>query len=192
MVLLTNDALAEHRRRQRENGFTFPLVATSLGLEETLEARVRGLELFDKAAIKQLPVDVQAAVWEAIQVSQREQKLMAEFKGSPETFDAFSERGRHLIEVANVFVIAAFVEPRVVATEAELAEQPGAWWIENIHTDDRIEFMQLSNSTDAGVSKKLKMFRPGPAPDVADEPALPVATEPAPDMGDVRNNVQPG
>lgn len=117
---------------------------------------------------------------------------MAEFKGSPETFDVFSERGRHLIEVANVFVIAAFVEPRVVKTEAELAEHPGSWWVENIHTDDRIEFMQLSNSTDAGVSKKLKMFRPGPAPVVADEPALPVAPEPAPDMGDVRDNVQSG
>jgi hypothetical protein len=161
--VISREAVLEHRRKQQDIGFTFPLAATSLGMDEPIRARVRRLSLLDKAAVDRLSQDAQELVWAGIKVM-RDERKRRERSGDdeiePETLEESLAQSEKTMPAANAFCVASFIEPRLVATQREVAQVPGSWWVEDIHEDDRLAFWIACNDSSSDQAKRLKMFRP--------------------------------
>jgi hypothetical protein len=169
--LPSRDALLDHQRRQREDGYTFPLAATSLGMDTMILARVRRLSTTDRAAIEALPTAVQETVWSGIKAFAASIKDGQDAQSLIEAAAKNDEQRK----AADGFCIAAFIEPPLVATEAELATNPGAYLVTDIAAEDRISFMYACLDADSVQAKQLKMFRPK-----SPEHVSPVAAQPNP------------
>jgi len=169
--LPTRDALREHKLRVLEDGYEFPLAATSLVYGQKLTARAHRLSTTDKAAIDALPTTLQDTVWSGI-------KQFAELVKDgrePASLAEAAARNDEIRKAANGFCIAAFIEPRLVATEAELAGNPGAYVVDDIEAEDRISFMYACLDADSAQAKQLRPFRRERAHDVPHDAAVPVA-----------------
>jgi hypothetical protein len=160
--LISRDALLEHRRKQREDGYLYPLNATSIGLDETLTAHVRRLNLTDRAAIDLLPQDVQAVVWEGVKEFDRLQKA-SKGKDAPESLKDAVANNEQSMKAADAFCIASFISPKLVATEADLASNPEAWVVTDVAAEDRIGWFMVCVDADSARAKNLKLFRRKPS-----------------------------
>ena len=165
-TLPTRTALLEHRRRQQEDGFLFPLAATSVGMDETLQARVRRLNTTDRASIEMLPSAVQDTVFSGMKAFEKEQKA-AEEAGKPGSLSDVVLSNQRVLLAADAVCIAAFIEPKLVATEDELAANPGAYTVNDIAAEDRISFFMACADADSASARQLKTFRHKPAESVA-------------------------
>jgi hypothetical protein len=173
LKFISRDALLEHRRRQREDGYLFPLTATSIGLDETMTAHVRRLNLTDRAAIDLLPKDVQGVVWEGVKEFDKLQKASKAGRDSPDSLDEAILNNEKSMKAADAFCIAAFIEPRLVATEADLTD--GAYVVTDIAAEDRIGLFMICVDADSARAKNLKLFRRKPHADVSNGTAGPMA-----------------
>lgn len=162
-TLPTRAALLEHRRRQTEDGYLFPLAATSIGMDDLLQARVRRLNTTDRASIEQLPQAAQEIVWRGMKEFEAEQKKLTEQGKADSLIEAVTSNEKVLL-AANALVIAAFIEPVIVATEAEVRD--GAWTVDDVAAEDRISFFFACADADSASAKQLKLFRPKPSVDV--------------------------
>ncbi len=176
LKFISRDALLEHRRRQREDGYLFPLTATSIGLDEPLVAHVRRLNLTDRAAIDLLPQDVQGVVWEGVKEFDKLQKANRAGKDSPDSLDEAILNNEKSMKAADAFCIAAFIEPKLVATEADLPANGAAYVVTDIAAEDRIGLFMVCVDADSARAKNLKMFRRQPSPAVQNGATRPVAT----------------
>lgn len=168
--LPSRDALADLQRRQREDGFLYPLAATSMGQDKVFEARVRRLNTTDRAAIEMLPTAVQSVVWDGIKAYQ---KLVKESKDAESLMET-ALQNQEMLKSANAYCAAAFIDPPLVLTEAELATKPDAYVVDDIAEEDRLSFFMACLDADSPAARNLKMFRPEPSPDVPTVPARPV------------------
>ena len=167
----SRDQLIEQKRLTNENGYTFPLAATSIVQGTDLTARVRRLSTTDRASINALPTAIQETVWAGIQKFAD----MVNDGGKPDSLIEAATRNDEIRKAADGFCIAAFIEPRLVATEADLTGNPGAYLVSDIEAEDRISFMYACLDADSAQAKQLKTFRPKPSQHVS-----PVAPEPNP------------
>lgn len=165
--LPTRDALADLQRRQREDGFLYPLAATSIGEDKVFEARVRRLNTTDLAAIEMLPQAMQAVVWAGIKAFQ---KLQKDTKDAESLMEA-GLQNQDLLKTADAYCIAAFIDPPLVATEAELATSPEAYWVKAIAGEDRLSFFFACMDADQTSARRLRSFRPEAAQYVPGRPA---------------------
>lgn len=168
--LPTRTALLEHRRRQQEDGFTFPLAATSVGMDDLIHARVRRLNTTDRASIEMLPTAVQDTVFSGMKAFEKEQKA-AEEAGKPESLGEVVLSNQRVLLAADAVCMAAFIEPVLVKSETELSQHPGAWLVSDIAEEDRISFFMACADADSASARQLKTFRPKPTESV---PAGPV------------------
>jgi hypothetical protein len=173
LKFISRDALLEHRRRQREDGYLFPLTATSIGMDEPMTAHVRRLNLTDRAAIDLLPKDVQGVVWEGVKEFDKLQKASKNGKADPDTLDEAILNNEKSMKAADAFCIAAFIAPRLVATESDLTA--GAYVVSDIAAEDRIGLFMICVDADSARAKNLKLFRRKPDADVSNGTAGPVA-----------------
>lgn len=173
--LPSRDALADLQRRQREDGFIYPLAATSIGQDKVFEARVRRLNTTDRAAIEMLPQAIQAIVWDGIKAFQ---KLQKENKDAESLMEAALQNDEMLAS-ANAYCTAAFIDPPLVMTEGELVNSPHAYLVSDIAAEDRLSFFMACLDADHPSARNLKMFRPESPVDVPTVPTRPVDPLPA-------------
>lgn len=164
--LPSRDALIEHKRRALEDGYTFPLAATSIVQGIELQARARRLTTTDRAAIDALPTAMQETVWAGIKQFQQ----LVQDATEPDSLAAAAARNDDIRKAADGFCIAAFIDPVLVLTEAELSGNPGAYLISDIEAEDRISFMYACLDADSAQAKQLKPFRRPAAQPVPDRP----------------------
>jgi hypothetical protein len=179
---ITRQAIIEHRERQQRDGFTFPLAATSLGMPEVQLARVRRLTTMDRAAIEQLPQDVQAKVWDGLRIVQEERRR-ADGGEDPRSLLEAVTNNEKVLPAANAYCIASFIDPVLVASEAELAQHPNAMLVDDIAAEDRVTFFWACNDPNSEAARSMKLFRPPVEADatpahVPAGPAEPVAPTP--------------
>lgn len=120
--------------------FTYRLSRTSLTKGYEVVAIVRFPSFADKARIDALPT----------QLRKRAADLMFANPTTPGRVDPVSNmdrttaRGR---EVANLYCVVGWVEPRVFFT-AEEADSAGGVWVEDIPFEDRWTFVRISDGED--------------------------------------------
>jgi hypothetical protein len=180
--------LAEHRHSQIEDGFLFPLHATSLGGE--LEwAQVRRLNVTETAVVEALPAHLQQTVFEGVKEFERLQQNQAKnTNGVGRTLKEMVANNQKGMKAANAFALAAFVDPRLAATEDDALaierEQAGidygedgpppVWLMEQVSTEDRLLLFMACMDADSKAAGLLKPFRRQAGPElpyVAPRPA---------------------
>lgn len=137
-------ASAKLLRRLAENPyagqFTYRLQRTSMSAGFDVTARVKLPSFVNRAMINELPRDVQKIAAE----------LMFSNASTPGRVDPVSnmdrstKRGR---EVANLYCVVGFVEPKVYFTQEEAEENNGVW-VEDIQFEDRWTFVRISDGAD--------------------------------------------
>jgi hypothetical protein len=168
LKFISRDALLEHRRRQREDGYLFPLTATSIGLDETMNAHVRRLNLTDRAAIDLLPKDVQGVVWEGVKEFDKLQKANKAGRDSPDSLDEAILNNEKSMKAADAFFIASVLDIRqgdkvlttkIVANDAERQRFPGSFAVHGIAAEDRDKWFMVCVDADSAKAANLKLFR---------------------------------
>lgn len=160
--LPSRSALLDFKRRQVEDGLLFPLSATSIGEDKVWQARVRRLNTTDRAAIEMLPTAMQETVMAGLKAFQ---KLQKETK-DPDTLMDVAKQNDEMMTTANAFCLAGFIEPRLVATEAELSANTDAYLVTDIAAEDRLSWFFACADADHAAARSLKSFRPESSPDV--------------------------
>lgn len=128
-VELFSKAKARERRERLAHGYLFPLTATGGA------ARVTKLNMTDNVVLRGIPTHLQGVVLRTFRNGG---------SAPPKDWDGFLKDAEDSRQIANALCIMGFLEPRLVATEAEAEADPDAVWVEDIDIDDRIRFMRLS------------------------------------------------
>lgn len=159
----TDNAIAEFRRNQMENGFTFPLSATFAGWDEDgdnteiPEARIRRISTLDQAVISSLPEEIQQTVWNGMKEFQEQQKKL-QAAGEAQNLGEMFANNDKILKAATIFCRAAFIMPQLVQTPDQLG--PGKWLEERVAPEDRVNVFIVCMDADSEAMKKLKVFRP--------------------------------
>jgi hypothetical protein len=165
--LPSRDALIDHKRRALEDGYTFPLAATSIVQGIEIKARARRLTTTDRAAIDALPTAMQETVWAGI----KQFAALVKDAVEPDSLAEAAARNDDIRKAADGFCVAAFIDPVLVLSEDQLATHPGAYLISDIEAEDRISFMYACLDADSAQAKQLKPFRRPAAQPVPNRPA---------------------
>jgi hypothetical protein len=171
--LKSRNEMRAHRKNIQELGFEFPLTATSLGLtgDDVQVARVRRITLTDQAAINQIPQDSRRLVNAGLDYVEQQQRKIAEEGITTETLEDRVRNNTRVLPAADAFCLVTFLEPMLVATEAELEQFPDAWVVgTDIDAADRIDWFFACLNADSEAAKKLRPFRPRPTGDVSPGP----------------------
>lgn len=168
--LLNRNELRRRKQNAQGLGFEFRLSETSIVAGEEQVARVRRITLTDQASINQLPDTLQRVVNDGLAYVENEQKRVQEEGLSTDTLEDRVKNNTRLLPAADAFCLATFVEPKLVATEAELAQFPDAWLVADIEPADRIDWFMACLNADSEAAKKLKPFRPKSVIDVEARP----------------------
>jgi len=156
-IRILDRAEARRRRAEREEGYLFPLRTTG-GY-----ARVRIPDVMDKAVVAGLPRELQELVTKKLFTT--EDQTVAEMFNVTNTDDAIElllTMPAKALALANHMVVAGFIEPRVVLTEAELdPNDPKMVTVEDIHSEDRVEFSGLVQAGEREAARLLRTFRSG-------------------------------
>ncbi len=163
------------RERARDQGFVYRLPDASQATEGDFEVRIRRLSLQEQAATNGIPQSVQDEVYRRSRKLADWQAEQLKRKTRPsEMLDAV-KNDEILIRSVNVVCCAAWIDPVLVETEAELATTSDAWHVDDFTIDDRWSAFQAITNGNSEESKSLRLFRPEPADDGADSGAMPVA-----------------
>jgi hypothetical protein len=169
--------IMEHRRRQEEDGFEFELTATSIGLGgDVWVAHVRRTTLAEGGGLENIPRHLQNAVTQGLEDIHRANKAAEGTKRS--VLDMVREN-KTVLKAADPFCVAAFINPKLVLTEAELADNPGAWPVSAIAAEDRIGVFMICANAQSEQAKTLTFFRPEPSDDVQDGAAVRLDAHPS-------------
>lgn len=187
----TRSALLKHKRDQQELGYTITLAATSMGLAEPIVARIQRLSMLDRSTLEGLPVPVQETVWEGLKDLQKEQKRLQDEGIDPETLLDGLKNNERMLKAADPFCVAAFIEPRLVATERELQDTPDAWVVTDVSPEDRLNVFIVCADAESEQAKKLKLFRPRSVIDVQHHEVVPAAPAAVRDLGSEERGLQP-
>lgn len=152
------DAVRRHRQERLENGFLFPLSATSIGMEEVIHARVRRLSSVDRAAVQALPADMQQVIWDGLKEFQAEQKKAGD-DADPDSLLEMLAGNEKILKTANAYCRAAFIHPRLVLNQSEITDE-NTWLVDDVEAEDRIALFLACMDADSPQVRKLKMFRP--------------------------------
>ena len=169
------DSIKKHQQEVTENGFLFPLNATSIGLPDVLKARVRRLSTVDRASISALPQDMQHVIFKGIKELQRIQKQNNHEE--PEDILEVLAGNEDILKTANAWCLAAFIHPRLVETPDQI-DGDGVWALDGVKEEDRIALLLASLDADSPQNKKLTLFRPQWGRDAESRAIGPVAEAP--------------
>lgn len=176
-------ALAESSIRQREIGYAFPLPKTF----PDHPARVREIPLAELASATGLSSEMQETVLEVFREIQ---------SGGTFAVRSWQDLGRNQKrqrDLANGLCIAGFIEPRLTETQAESDESddPAVLWVERIHINDRLSYMQAVMNAESEAAKALTPFPEAGSGRVDAGEALPAAPTPIHGAGDGSGGIQP-
>lgn len=153
------------RRRYRTEGVPFTLTATTDGEGNPTVVRVRIPDILDADTLDMLPDALRAEVFSTIEeVEKANTAAMRNVKqgGEGEAVTAMStaelaSRFGNLSKMADAYVIAGFIEPRVYATPEEADEHGGAW-VKDIEFVDRMAFFTYCTDNERGAASLAKPF----------------------------------
>lgn len=174
--LPSRDAIRKLKRERIENGMLFPLTATSIGLEEPIQARIRRVTTVDRAVLEQLPQDLQDTLYAGMTEFQREMKNAGDAP-DPQSLIEMMTNNDKIVRAANAWCKAAFIHPRLVDAEHEITDEH-TWLVTDIEPEDRVAVLMLSLDADSPQIKKLKLFRPQGGPALPNGENLSVAKNP--------------
>lgn len=173
--LPSREAIRKHRQERLENGMLFPLNATSIGLEDTIYARIRRITTLDRAVIAGLPNDLQETLFQGINEFQQAMKN-ADGREDPQSMLEMLANNDTILEAADTWCTAAFIHPKLVKTEAEI-DSPTTWLVADVEPEDRVAVFMLSLDADSPQVKKLKLFRPAGRSAALHDAHVPVAPD---------------
>ncbi len=175
---IDRSAFRKARETARDNGYTFVLPDASIAAGEDFEVRLRRISLQEKAATNGISQDVQDEVFRRTRDLSDWQAEQQKRRTKPTDQLEMLRQSQPLITSLNAVCVAAFIDPPLVETEAELASTPDAWVIEDFSVDDRWGAFQAITNGDSTEAKSLRLFRPESADDVSDHPVEQVAAPP--------------
>lgn len=167
------------RKRREQEGYDFILRATTDEHGNPTVARVRRPDIFDADTLEGLPDAIQTRIFGVIEEAEK-----AESAGGPQ---AMEESVTELLKrnygafaaMADAYVIAGFIEPRVYPTAAE-ADANGGLWVKDIERADRIAFYHHCTGMVTEATEGVAGFREQPHDAVDAGPAGPeVSGQPA-------------
>lgn len=144
-------------RAERE--FTFPLHASSIGRKSTFDVRCRRLNMMDRAAIGQLPSDLQNEVWTQLKAAAREISTLQEKGGEAKDINEALANNDKMLAVSDLFCKYGWITPRVVLTEREEDTRSGVLWIGRFAPEDRIAYMIGCQDADSEQARHFRTFR---------------------------------
>lgn len=172
---IDRQAFRQARARAREQGFLFVLPDASITNGEDFEVRLRRISLQEKAAVNGISQDVQDEVFRRTRTLAEWQAEQQKKRIKPADQLEALRQSKPLIDSVNAVCCAAWIDPPLVETEAELDRIPNAWHVDDFSVDDRWSAYQAIINGDSAEAKSLRLFRPEPADDVPHHPAVQVA-----------------
>lgn len=148
---IAREAMQERRRQERETGVPFVLD------HDGFEARVRLLNIYERTTLLGLPGEVRQTILESFNA-----KDILPEPGKRTEEDLFKVLSME-DDTANAVCIVGFVWPRLVATtaEADAANDPDVWWVEEIHISDRKKYLALVSGQDKEEIARIRRFLRG-------------------------------
>jgi hypothetical protein len=140
--------MRDRRRKERESGVPFHLDY------DDIDVQVKVLSVLERATLIGLPTEVQTV-------------LLRAFNGEDVVPDAGKRTLDDMLSImgieedmANEVCMAGFVWPRLVRTEgeADVANSPDVWWVQDIHLDDRKKYLNLVMGRDAAEMARINRF----------------------------------
>lgn len=178
---ITRTAFKKFRERGREHGFVFVLPNASIEAEEEFKVRLRRISVQEKAAVNGISQEMQEAVYRRTRDLAKWQQEQQRKKIEPADQLEAIKQSETLINSIDAVCCAAFIDPPLVETEAELSGKPDAWVTDDFAIDDRWSAYQAITDGDSKEAKSLVMFRPESTTDAGD--SGPVQDAPAPKRG---------
>ena len=154
----------EHRS---EREYTFPLHASSIGRKGVFEVRCRRLNMMDRAAIGQLPSDLQNEVWTQLKAAAKEINALQEKGSEAKDINEALANNDKMLAVADLFCKYGWVVPAVVLTEREEDTRAGVLWVGRFAPEDRIAYMIGCQDADSEQARHFRTFRSARAGDDA-------------------------
>lgn len=159
-------ALLKNRKEETEFGWNLRLPDASETLGEDFTVRVRKLQLGEKAAYTGVSEEMSNRVYQRTKdyAKMAEERSKGKALSQFETLEMLMEPAFE--DVINTVCLAAFIDPPLVETEAEQAENPKAWLLSDFSFGDRTHvFTTLQNPT-SKEAKAMTRFRPESPADV--------------------------
>lgn len=168
------DELLDHRRAQQQDGYLFPLAASSLGGGTTFEVHVRRIALVDRASLRQLPEHLQTTVWEGLN-ELRSATLKKNKTGGPTSLIEELKDNEVALKAARAFAEASFLGLVKGDQEQALDGPKLQKALDAISEEDQLAFFIASTDAESEQAQKLKLFRPQRETDVSNGEALPAS-----------------
>jgi hypothetical protein len=127
----------------------------NLGNVDKFYARVRVVNLADRAVVGTLPAEVREIVQQLFFGNQRRPNQGFSGKGQ---MDQGLERSRR---IAYAYGIAGFLAPRLVLQPKDVRDPDNETWVGNIALHDLQEFMRICEGDDQLAARRLESFSEG-------------------------------
>jgi hypothetical protein len=166
---MSRQAFLKQREHARVHGFEFVLPdATKDNDDEPFTIRVRRLSLDEKAAVNGITQTMQDQVYQRTRqmvdwIADQEKR-----KTKPSDQLQALQESKSLRDAVNAVCVAAWIDPVLVETDAELAQNSDAWLVDDFSVSDRWDAFQAITNSSSKEAKSLKLFRPESGDDVAD------------------------
>lgn len=167
------DELLDHRRAQQQDGYLFPLKASSLGGDTQYEVHARRIVLVDRASLKQLPEHLQQIVWEGLNELRTATRDKAK-SGGPKSLVEELKDNEVALKAARAFAEASFLG-LVKGDREQALDGPKLQRALNeaISEEDQLAFFIASTDAESEQAEKLKIFRPRSQDAVSDGETMP-------------------
>lgn len=170
------DELLDHRRAQQEDGYTFPLAASSLGSEQGFEVHARRIVLVDRASLRQLPERLQNTVWEGLNALRAQTRNKKAGEGPQSLIEELKDN-EVAIKAARAFAEASFLGLVKGDQEQALDGPKLQKALDVISEEDQLAFFIASTDAESEQAAKLKLFRPRRENVVPDDAPMPAPEE---------------
>lgn len=152
-------AIDDFLAHRSEREFTFPLHASSIGRKAIFKARVRRLNLMDRATIGHLPDHLQNDVWKQLRAASREIEQARDAGRDPQSITEALANNDAMLGVANIFCRHGFIEPALTLDAREEDAAAGVLHVDRIAPEDRIAYMIACNDADSEQARYFATFR---------------------------------
>lgn len=150
------DEFLEHRN---EREFIFPLVASSIGRKKQFQARVRRLQLMDRASIGFLPDHLQNEAWKQLRAANNEIERRQEAGEAPKDINEALANNDAMLQLADLFCQYGFIEPQIVTDVAHEDIPSGKLHAGRFAPEDRVAYLIACNDAHSEQAKLFETFR---------------------------------
>jgi len=149
-------ALIASTTKRDYTGFRLTHTQIARGVIEPLVAKVRLVNLTDKAMLDQVPREIRAIVQKLFFTGTPNQRGRKQERETPEQrMDAQLKRMK---EVGYAYGVAGFLEPKLVLNPADADPDRGTLWVGDIELADLTAFVRICEGDDQLAARQLEEF----------------------------------